>query len=78
MYYSKLISTSSNLFEKRNLENCFQFNQFNSVKFSGLSLSFSTRLVSKAVIFIYFVNICFIYIYGYIYIYMAFITEGFF
>ena len=26
MYYSKLISASSNLFEKRNLENCLQFN----------------------------------------------------
>ena len=26
MYYSKPIITSSNLFEKRNLKNCFQFN----------------------------------------------------
>ena len=28
IYYSKLISTSSNLFEKRNLENCFKFNNY--------------------------------------------------
>ena len=26
MHYSKLISTSSNLLEKKNIENCFQFN----------------------------------------------------
>ena len=56
MYYSKLISTSNNLFEKRNLENCFQFNQFNNVKVSRLFLSFTTGLVWKAVIFIYFLK----------------------
>ena len=41
MYYLKLISASSNLFEKRDLENCLQFNK---IPFEKIHLQIYTEI----------------------------------
>ena len=53
MDYSKLMSTSSNLFEKKNLENCFQFS---IMKF--LLRQFISSFMLKFSLFYFQVSLC--------------------